>query len=142
MGYTLVILFSVWGLFTPSPALAQYGAWRPAGYYQPPTLSPYLNLVRQGADPGFNYASLVRPQINFTGSLQQLQQEFAVGQQAVTNLETAATLPTTGHAAGYFTHTSYFFTLGRGMAPSVLNRTLPVNTVVAPTSRPGLPGIR
>jgi hypothetical protein len=36
----------------------------------PPTVSPYLNLLRGGAPAGVNYYGLVRPQMYFQNSIQ------------------------------------------------------------------------
>src|SRR5437879_2241913 len=44
-----------------------------------PAVSPYLNLQRGGINPGVNYYGLVRPQIDTSRSLQQLQHQFSMG---------------------------------------------------------------
>ncbi len=46
---------------------------RPAAPPAGPTVSPYLNLLRNGNSPAFNYYGLVRPQFQTNASLQALQ---------------------------------------------------------------------
>lgn len=65
----LVILATWLGVLVGSEcdtAFAQAGR-RPMRRYQStvgePFISPYLNLARPGADPGFNYFTLVQPQM-------------------------------------------------------------------------------
>ena len=83
------------------PASAQTPASRPP-------VSPYLNLLRRGASPGGNYYDLVRPQVDFRSSIQQLQQQVTGQQQAVAAAETTTELPATGHRTGFQSHTRYF----------------------------------
>jgi hypothetical protein len=40
-----------------------------------PVVSPYLNLFRRGNSPGFNYFTLVRPELELRQSIGQLQQQ-------------------------------------------------------------------
>src|SRR5262249_21261048 len=76
----------------------------------------YLNLNRFGNSPGFNYATLVRPQLQFQQNLQGLQTQFNTVQQSVTTLEQQTQqglpqLPATGHLTGFMTHKIYFMNL-------------------------------
>src|SRR5262245_20324517 len=57
--------------------------------YQTPPVSPYLSLFRQGSPPGVNYYNLVRPQIEFNSSIQQLQQQVGVNRQGIADLQQA-----------------------------------------------------
>jgi hypothetical protein len=80
-----------------------------------PAVSPYLNMGR-GGNPAVNYYGLVRPQIAFRQSLQQLEQEeaaLATQQQELVGGARASGLPATGHGSGFLTHTRYFMNAGR-----------------------------
>src|SRR5438128_1921378 len=77
-----------------------------------PTVSPYLNLLRPNTAPGINYYGLVRPQNDVNNALGRLQQQTTAEQQTVSNLETASTLPATGHAVGFQNYQRYFMNLG------------------------------
>ena len=77
-----------------------------------PTVSPYLNLYRGGASATSNYYNLVRPEIDFRNSIQQLQTQSTANQQALSDLATPAGPLVTGHAAGFMTQRSYFQTQG------------------------------
>jgi hypothetical protein len=95
-------------LAVPSWALAQPGITGPYGLptVRPP-ISPYLNLVRQGAPAGVNYYGIVRPQIATANAIQGLQQQ-------VSGLETAEATgrvvgePTTGHPVMFLNTGTYF----------------------------------
>ncbi len=98
-------------LVQPGTALGQQPyarpATAPAGYARP-AYSPYLNLLRFGSSPAINYYGLVRPQEDFSSSISQLQYQDQTLQQSVTGLQTAATLPTTGHPSQFQNYTKYF----------------------------------
>ena len=64
----------------------------------PPGYSPYLNLARQG-NPGVNYYGLVRPQVEFRNSVQQLQRTTTTLQAGVSQLSGGDL--TTGHPASF-----------------------------------------
>src|SRR5438046_1979001 len=49
----------------------------------PPPYSPYLNLLRPGANPAINYYGLVRPQQDFARSMQSIQGQLLNTQQAI-----------------------------------------------------------
>jgi hypothetical protein len=81
-----------------------------------PAFSPYLNLARQGGTPALNYYGLVRPQVQFQQSIQNLQGSVNSNLQAIGNLQTDTTgggLPATGHLAGFMNHNAYFMTSGQ-----------------------------
>jgi len=61
-----------WAAIVAVPADAQYRDPRsPRNQYTPrPTVSPYLNLLRDGGSAGFNYQTLVRPELQFQNELQ------------------------------------------------------------------------
>src|SRR5262245_9381310 len=84
------------------------GGWRPNAR---PTVSPYLNLLRGGSS-ALNYYNLVRPITTFQNSIQQLQQQANMDQQAISSLQSAPVQgpPPTGHPVGFQTHTRYFLT--------------------------------
>ena len=91
-----------------------------------PTVSPYLNLTRRGQSPALNYYNLVRPQVEFYSSIQQLQQQVGSNRSALNTLEQAGTqsgLPPTGFIPQFQTHRAYFQTYsggGAGMPPAGL----------------------
>jgi|SRR5262245_30249490 len=72
-----------------------------------PPVSPYLNLLRPGNSAGANYYNLVRPQLDFRNSIQNLQQEITNNQTAITDLNTSM-LPATGHATTFLDTRGYF----------------------------------
>jgi hypothetical protein len=84
--------------------------------YKPP-VSPYLNLVRQGNSPAFNYLTLVKPQLQAQKNFQSLQDQYGTVQQAVSSLEQQTlpggvpALPVTGQPVGFMTHKGYFMNL-------------------------------
>lgn len=81
------------------------------------TITPWLNLYRPGGTPSQNYNNLVRPELDFRGSIQQLQRQSAANQQGIANLAAAPAGPlVTGHQAGFMTQNNYFQTLGAGGA--------------------------
>src|SRR6267378_4122062 len=84
-----------------------------------PTYSPYLNLLRSGSPFGVlgNYQGLVKPQLDFRNSIQQLEQQQTFTNNQQTSLETAlTTLPPTGHSSGFLSHNKFFMTRGGGVA--------------------------
>jgi hypothetical protein len=87
------------------------GALNPANR---PAYSPYLNLLRRDARLDQNYFGLVRPEINFRNSLQQLQQQQSLTSTQQTTLENALALPPTGHASQFMSHSKYFLNKGGG----------------------------
>jgi hypothetical protein len=109
MRITLAAILGFCLLSTPE-ARAQY----PNPYQTTqPRVSPYLNLLRGGQNAGLNYVNLVRPEIEFRNSIQNLQTQTLGNQQAITGLETSS-VPTTGHAFGFQNHMAYFNNLSTG----------------------------
>lgn len=107
----------------------------PGGAYsRPPIYSPYLNLTR-GGSPALNYYGLVRPEMQFRKSIQNLAGEIEANQQAVGSLNSSMTgsdLPFTGHATQFMNLGGYFMnngsSLGGGTSrygSSTLNLTRP-----------------
>jgi hypothetical protein len=80
-----------------------------------PTFSPFLNLARQGGTPALNYYGLVRPEMQFNQSLQNLQGAIGTNQQAIGDLQ-AGGVPATGHATQFLNYGGYFLNNG---APAV-----------------------
>jgi hypothetical protein len=88
---------------------------------QEPSISPYLNLLRGGADPGFNYFTLVQPQMQNQSNLQlqnrdiqtlgrQLQQDERQGPfGALTQIRA-----TGGRAASFQNYSHYYPGMGGG----------------------------
>jgi hypothetical protein len=86
-----------------------HAQYPPYGGNTQPMVSPYLNMLRQGATPGANFYTLVRPQLGFFQGIGNLQQQGQLNQQLITGLGVAyAGAPTTGQPFGFQTHLGYF----------------------------------
>jgi hypothetical protein len=72
-----------------------------------PPVSPYLNLLRSGNSPGVNYYGLVRPQLEFRQSIQNLQQQSINTQSEISGL-IDTTFPATGHRTTFLNTGGYF----------------------------------
>ena len=81
----------------------------PGGVYaRPPSFSPYLNLMR-GGSPAFNYYGLVRPELQFRQHLLYLENNVAMNQNAISNLnEGILDLNATGHPTQFMNLGGYF----------------------------------
>ena len=77
-----------------------------------PVVSPYLNLLRAGNSAGFNYLTLVRPELEIRSSINALQKQVIQDNMTAATPGSAEGEPTTGHAFGFQTHSRYFMTLG------------------------------
>jgi hypothetical protein len=90
----------------------------PGGAYsRPPIYSPYLNLAR-GGSPAINYYGLVRPEMQFRQSIQNLAGDIAANQQAIGNLNTSVSgsdLPFTGHPTQFMNLGGYFMNNGSSL---------------------------
>ncbi len=90
--------------------------------YSRPAVSPYLNLLRGGSSPALNYSTLVRPDIEYRNSINQLSGQSLANQQAIAGLSQSNNPSgplTTGAIAGFGTHLTYFGSLSGG--PSAYN---------------------
>lgn len=100
------------------PARAQV-VGRGGGPVGTPTVSPYLNLLRNNNTPGLNYFGLVRPQIQTNADLRLLNQQTL---QPRAGLPSAGDNPeeqlATGHAAVFMNLGGYFQNLGGGAGVS------------------------
>jgi hypothetical protein len=86
--------------------------------FQPPVVSPYLNL-RRGGSPAVNYYGVIRPQEQTNASLHQLQQQVTTGQATLAGEAAALALPSTGHPTRFFNYSHYFFNQGgAGVVPA------------------------
>jgi hypothetical protein len=92
-----------------TPSLWAQG-FRPAPQPQP-AVSPYMNLLRQGNSPAFNYLTLVRPELDTNKSLDQLNNQVLQNSASAPGATGAGEL-TTGHAFGFQTQRRYFQTIG------------------------------
>jgi hypothetical protein len=103
--------------------------------YARPAVSPYTNLYRVGQPPLLNYQNLVRPDVDFRSSIQQLQVQNQATQQSLTDLQAPSAPLVTGHQAGFQTQNTYFLTMGTGpvSTPGF------TNTNLGPIGRPGSP---
>ncbi len=93
------------------------------GYQAPrPLVSPYINLLRRGSDPGVNYYGIVRPlndQNQFNQSVvdqhNQLRQQVLTQQSPNEDAPLAEPVyPTTGHPTGLLNYQRYFMNRGSG----------------------------
>lgn len=87
----------------------------PVGPRQPAPFSPYLNLTRQGATPAVNYYGIVRPQLQFANSIQNLQRQVDVGPFSGPSAGPEQPL-LTGHTFGFQNHYAYFQNQYSGVA--------------------------
>lgn len=112
LALTLGMLLS----FGLSSAQAQYGGGIPG---RRPTVSPYLNLLRGGAT-ALNYYNLVKPTVDLSNSIQQVQNQVGqVQSQQLANMQYVNTqLAPTGKRAGFMTQGSFFMTNGAGGGPN------------------------
>ena len=99
-------------LFLTAEAKAQPPAPRPLGGASSPPVSPYINLLRGGTDPGINYYGLVRPQLDLRNAILGLQGQAWYNQQAA-NLQ-AGDWGTTGHPVSFLNYGGYFMTTTGG----------------------------
>jgi hypothetical protein len=112
------------GGMVPGEASAQFYQRPQTTPFARPTISPYLNLFRQGGSFTQNYFGLVRPQQQYNQNIQQLQQQqnqlsqnlSATQAQVNANTQAVSSLLPTGQPVGFLTHGRYFMTLGRGGA--------------------------
>jgi hypothetical protein len=74
-----------------------------------PRVSPYLNMLRPGANPALNYYGLVKPQMNTNQSIQQLQNyTFGMNNTNQATKEDTNRMSNTGHAVQFFNYGNYF----------------------------------
>ena len=93
----------------------EYATAQPPAPPRTPPTSPYLNLLRGGANPAVNYYGLVRPEQNLRQTLQGLQSATETNQQNINTLA-AGELAPTGANAQFFNHGRYFMTQRSGGA--------------------------
>lgn len=105
------------------------GAQPPVPGASRPAFSPYLNLVRPGGTPALNYYGLVRPELQFRQSIQNLQTVTATNQQSIGDLQSNGTgVPSTGHPTQFLNYGGYFLSNAptgggpRMTAPPAANR--------------------
>ena len=112
-------LMGLLAFFSANPAQAQY-----PNYTNPsrkPTVSPYINLLRQGSDPGINYYGIVRPEIAARRAIVQLEDQQTTLANQPQEVAVPSALPATGHASGFLTQSKYFMTRGgQGSAAAVV----------------------
>jgi hypothetical protein len=84
-----------------------------------PPISPYLNIVRRGNSAAFNYFTLVRPELEFRGALQQLDQGANRTQRDLQGLEAEYGMPATGHSSYFLNYSGHFMNLQGSRAPVV-----------------------
>ncbi|MBL8799704.1 MAG: hypothetical protein JNM56_37830 [Planctomycetia bacterium] len=92
-----------------------------------PTFSPYLNLLRRDNNPAINYYGLVRPEIEFRNSMNQVQQQLNSVQSTQIQNEAALGALATGHRTQFQSYGHYFPAKGGAGAGG------PGRSVVSPT---------
>jgi hypothetical protein len=100
-----------------------------------PTVSPYLNLTRQG-NTALNYYNLVRPEFEFRNAYQSLQQQVRQNQ---TTIEEAGGVPTTGHTTNFQNYSHYF---GGQQGVGVGRQLGPASSSLRPSAAPAARGGR
>jgi TolA-binding protein len=107
-----VVIVLVLGSFASS-ASAQGRGMRQRGLMRRPTVSPYLNLLRNDQDVASNYYNLVRPQLDQitfnnheTQTIQSLQRQ--VNQESQRGPYSTTELRATGHGATYMNYSHYY----------------------------------
>jgi hypothetical protein len=93
--------FIVFAVFCGPAAAQQFGQ------SNQPAVSPFLNILRPGNSPGFNYYGLVRPQMQFQNDIQNLQNQTMTNRAAIADIN-GMLVPTTGHST-YFLNTGNYF---------------------------------
>ncbi len=91
----------------------------PPGFGRPlsPAYSPYNNLLRP-APMYQNYYGLVRPELEFRGNIQSLQQQAFANRQGIVDLESGTVgIAPTGHPTRFLNTGGYFLSSGRGARP-------------------------
>jgi hypothetical protein len=109
VGLTLSVGVEVASAQPPPPGVS---------YARPPAYSPYLNLLRSGNSAGVNYYGLVRPEIQFRQSIQNLSTQVDANAQAIGNLATTGNgQSATGHSTQFMNLGGYFLgNSGGGMS--------------------------
>ena len=86
-----------------------------------PTVSPYVNLLRNPNSPTLNYYGLVRPQFQTNAGLQALQQQMTLGQGGpLPGAGSPDDVLITGHAAVFMNLGGYFQSATGALRPAPL----------------------
>jgi hypothetical protein len=141
MGRLPLILTTLACLLAPALGVAQ----GPAPYVRPqtnpyarPVFSPYLNLLNGNTNPAINYYGLVRPEIDFRNSLQQLQQQVNT-LPTTPGVPDVAGLPVTGHTTQFLNY-SHFYFAGQSAGAAGRRPTGPQAVPTQPTVAAPAPG--
>jgi hypothetical protein len=106
-----VLRFAAVVLLGLSPLTAgQTRAQNPGSPSRQPGVSPWQSLIQPGTNPTLNYYNQVRPQFEFRGDIQQLQQQSGIQQAELAGVagQLGAPVPTTGHRIKFFSHQQYY----------------------------------
>src|SRR5260370_106487 len=126
-------------------ASAQMLVPRAGGLPPGPTVSPYLNLLRTGNSPAFNYYGLGRPQFQTNAGLQGLQVQLDLTQgRPLLGSDQADDVLITGHAAVFMNYGRYFQSSNGAGQPARITSPLATRPTAAPvsTNRPPNLGVR
>lgn len=104
----LPLLLPCVGLLLLAESAQAQPPYAPYNPYAPPAFSPYLNLLRRGANPAINYYGLVRPELEWRGRMGQMQSEINTIAPYAVGADGAAGLPFTGHPTQFLNSTHYF----------------------------------
>jgi hypothetical protein len=120
-------------LATADRAFAQ-GNYRSFG---PPTVSPYINILRGGVNPAINYYGLVRPQLYFQNTLNQVQQQQLSDESTLAAQGQPGAVPVTGHIS-YFRNYSHYYAQGTNFRQGVGTATVGTATQGTTFARQGV----
>jgi hypothetical protein len=119
-----ILLAAILALGAPLMASAQ-APFRPPGLAPAarPTVSPYINLLRRGNTPGFNYFGLVRPEFNALSSIQGLRNDVALNRDMISTGQggTGGEL-ITGNSAMFLNTGGYFLSSSGGQSSAGVAR--------------------
>jgi hypothetical protein len=149
MKHLVMAALSLLAFFSPPGAQAQGPYVRPGMYnpYSRPAYSPYLNLLRPGVPPAYNYYGLVRPQEEFRTDIGQLGQQQNALQQNLSNVENTQSALITGflgNRSQFMNYSRYFLNnFSGGVGQSTLGRRqspLGQSSMTTPTQSGGRSG--
>ena len=108
---TRIVIWFVCAAGVTAVAAESASAQPPAPGAPRPAFSPFLNLTRQGVSPGIAYYGLVRPELQYNQSIQNLQGAVGLNQQAIGDIQGGG-LATTGHPTQFLNYGGYFLNNG------------------------------
>jgi hypothetical protein len=101
-----------------------------------PAVSPYIGLLRPGANPAINYFNDVLPQLGYNAQLPYLQNQIGANQQAINQVQYGIGYLETGHTTRFMNYGGYFNNLNGGVG----NRSATFAPGYRTIANQGLPG--